>query len=376
VSTPRLEIHLDRIHHNARTLVRRLHPLGITVCGVTKATLGSPEIAHRLLAAGVTGLGDSRTENVERLRRAGITAPVTLIRSPMISQVDRVVAAADTSLNSEIDVIERLSEAARRQRREHGVILMVELGDLREGVMPADLHATVRRVLDFPAIVLRGIGANLACQNGVVPDASNMAELSALAASVESAFGLHLDIVSGGNSANLPWALAPGSDIGRVNQLRLGEAILLGREPVRRSLLEGLRPDAVSLVGEVIESKRKPSHPRGDRGQTAFGLAPGRPASGSEGHRVIVALGRQDLDAEGIVPPDDYELLGASSDHLVLESATRAPAVGSELRFGLNYSALVRSMTSPFVTRRYLGPDHGPARPAEARRERSLRPSG
>jgi predicted amino acid racemase len=354
-----LEIDLDLIGHNARILVQRLSPLGIGVCGVTKATMGSPEVARELLAAGVSSLGESRIENVEHLREAGITAPIILVRSPMVSQADRVVAGADVSLNSEIDVIDRLSISARRQRRSHGVVLMVELGDLREGIMPGDLFDTVRTVSAFPGIVLRGIGTNLACQNGVIPDNANMAELSALATSVEETFGLRLDIISGGNSANLPWALGPHAEIGRVNHLRLGESILLGREPVQRTVLDGLRADAVSMVGEVIESKVKPSQPRGVRGQTAFGVRDDRRPVGGEGHRVIVALGRQDLDTEGLTAPTGVEILGSSSDHLVLDSGATKPEVGSELRFAVNYSALMSSMASPFVTRHFVRSGNG-----------------
>jgi ornithine racemase len=357
VSAPRLEIRLDRIGHNAQTLVQRLNPLGITVCGVTKATMGSPEIARELLAAGVTSLGESRVENIENLRRAGITAPITLIRSPMISQSDRIVASADLSLNSELDVISQLSESAVRQRTVHGIVLMVELGDLREGIMPGDLHDTVLKALGFTGIVLRGIGTNLACQNGVIPDVSNMDELSTLATSIEATFGLNLDIVSGGNSANLQWALEPGVDVGRINHLRLGESILLGRDPVNRSLLDGLHANAISIVGEVIESKLKPSQPKGDRGQTAFGPGTQRRGAQDSTHRVIVALGRQDLDVDGIVPPDGFEILGGSSDHVVLESTLAEPKLGSELRFTPNYSALMRSMSSPFVAREYFRSD-------------------
>ncbi|HEX7459691.1 MAG TPA: alanine racemase, partial [Acidimicrobiales bacterium] len=155
MSAPRLEIDLDRIGHNTRALVRALGRRGIAVCGVTKATLGSPEVARAYLAAGVTSLGESRIENVEHLRQAGIDAPITLIRSPMLSQADRVVAGADVSLNSEVEVIERLSQSALRQGRRHGVVLMVELGDLREGIMPEALLDVVRTVLALPGIALR-----------------------------------------------------------------------------------------------------------------------------------------------------------------------------------------------------------------------------
>ena len=96
MNAPRLEIRLDRIHHNAQTLVDRLALQGISVTGVTKAVLGLPEIARELLSAGVTSLCDSRIENIEQLKRAGLPCEMTLIRSPMVSQTNRVVANAES----------------------------------------------------------------------------------------------------------------------------------------------------------------------------------------------------------------------------------------------------------------------------------------
>jgi ornithine racemase len=359
MTAPRLEISLDRIHHNAAQLVARLGAVGIAVTGVTKATLGSPEVARELLAAGVASLGESRLENIERLRAAGLECGITLIRSPMLSQVDQVVACADVSLNTEPVVVAALSAAAVLAGRHHGVVLMVELGDLREGILPADLEAVVRSTLALPGVELRGIGTNLACRSGVAPDARNMAELSGLATSLEAAFGVTLAVVSGGNSANLEWALG-GCDVGRVNDLRLGEAILLGRETLQRRPIEGLHTDAVTLVAEVIESKVKPAAPWGDLQQTAFGARPetGVPTVADGGavvSQAIVALGQQDVDPAGLTPPDGMVALGASSDHLVLDTGAATLAVGSEVRFGLDYGALLRAMTSPFVGREYRG---------------------
>jgi ornithine racemase len=177
--------------------------------------LGSPAIAGALLRAGVTRLGDSRIENIEAMRGAGLTVPMTLIRSPMISQVDRVVRHVQVSFNTEPAVITGLADAARAAGTTHGIVLMVELGDLREGIMPGGVADVVRHTLGFPDLELRGLGANLACQSGVVPDARNMAELSAIATSVEAMLGRRLDIVSGGNSGNLDWALS-GADTGRI----------------------------------------------------------------------------------------------------------------------------------------------------------------
>jgi predicted amino acid racemase len=347
VTAPRLEIDLERIHHNARTLVDRLGRRGIRVTAVTKATLGSPEIARQLRRAGVEGLGESRIESIEALRRGGVASSITLVRSPMLSQVTRVVAHADVSCNTEVDVLRALSGAARAAGRRHGVLLMVELGDLREGILPVDLAGVSGEVLELPGLDLRGIGTNLACQNGVAPDATNMAQLSELATSIEATFGNTLYVVSGWNSSNLDWALSE-ADVGRVDDLRLGESILLGRETLRREPLDGLHTDAFTLVAEVIESKVKPSSPWGTIGLTAFGVAPPVTDRGDR-RRAIIAVGHQDTDPAGLTPPDGFEVVGASSDHLVVDAGAARVSVGQELTFGLDYSALTRAMASPFV---------------------------
>jgi predicted amino acid racemase len=353
MTAPRLEVDLDKIYHNARTLIKWLAPHGISVTGVTKATLGSPEITGVLLRAGVSALGDSHIENIEAMRLAHVSAPIILIRSPMLSQADRVVTHADMSCNTELEVISKLSSAARRAKRTHGVVLMVELGDLREGIMPGDLEKTVRQTLRFPNIALKGIGTNLACRSGVSPDAKNMAELSALADSIDDTFrpalGAGLGIVSGGNSGNLQWALS-GADTGRINDLRLGEAILLGRETLHRQPIDGLHTDAITLIAEVIESKVKPSQPWGEITQNAFGEAPVVTDRGPIS-QAILAIGRQDTDPSGLDPPPGIEIIGASSDHLIVDSGRFRLSVGSEITFQPNYSALVRAMTSPFVAK-------------------------
>jgi ornithine racemase len=355
VSAPRLEIDLDKVGENARTLVQRLATRGIAVVGVTKAVLGLPPLARVLIEAGVAMLGDSRIENLERLTGAEVDAPTILIRSPMLSQVDRVVAHADVSCNTETAVLTALAAAATSAGTTHGVMLMVELGDLREGILPEDLEAVVAGVLQQPSLDLRGIGTNLACQSGIVPDAANMGELSDLVDAIEGRFGLHLDMVSGGNSANLGWAL-DGIDPGRVNQLRLGESLLLGRDPLDRRSIPGLHLDAFTLVAEVIEAIDKPSAPRGTVAQAAFGSPTPRPDRGVI-HQAIVALGQQDTDPAGLQPPDGVTVLGASSDHVVLDTGSNRLHPGDEVMFGLDYSALVRAMTSPYVACRPMADD-------------------
>jgi predicted amino acid racemase len=356
---PRIEIDLEKIHHNACTLVKRLAHRGISVTAVTKATPGSAEIATSLLRAGVSAIGDSRIENIEAMRLARVSAEMTLIRSPMLSQVERVAMHADVSFNTEIEVIRRLSQEAQKRHRTHGVVLMVELGDLREGIMPGDLIETVRETLRLPNIQLKGIGTNLACRCGVSPDAGNMAELSALAELIETTFDLKLEIISGGNSANLEWALS-GAETGRINNLRLGEAILLGCETLHRQPINDLFTDAFTLVAEVIETKVKPSQPSGTIAQTAFGEATPVIDRGLV-TQSILAIGRQDTDPDGLLPPSGIEIMGASSDHLVLISDNRDLTPGSEVTFQLNYSALVHAMTSPFIANIVVTSEHDAA---------------
>lgn len=352
MTAPRLEIDLQKILHNATTLVARLDEQEITVTAVTKAMLGSPQLAHTLIAAGVSGLADSRIENIEAMRRAGIAAPITLIRSPMLSQVKRVVAHANISLNSELDTIRSLSLAAQEQNVTHGVVLMIELGDLREGIMPGDVESTVERVLRYPNIDLTGIGSNLACRSGVSPDDINMALLSATADSIESTFNTQLKVVTGGNSANLDW-VSNRKGPTRINNLRLGESILLGREPLHRQPIAGLYTDAIVLVAEVIESKTKPKYPWGKMAQTAFGKNPQtqtrQQANGETVAQSIMAIGHQDTDPTGLQLPSGMTFLGASSDHLIVETRGFTLRLGSEIKILPDYSALLRAMTSPFV---------------------------
>jgi predicted amino acid racemase len=362
MTAPRLEIDLSKIQHNARALVERLARHGISVTGVTKASLGSPELAGALLRSGVKALGESRIENIEALRHAQIPGPMILLRSPMLSQVPRVVASADISFNTEIEVIERLSFEAQAQGRRHGVVLMVELGDLREGILPVDLEETVRVTVSQPNLRLVGIGTNLACHSGASPDARNMSELSTLAHSLESTFDLTLDIVSGGNSANLDWALS-GAAPGRINNLRLGESILLGRETLHRRPIAGLHTDAMTIVAETIECKTKPSQPWGEIAQPAFGEAASTPSNRGEISQAILALGRQEIDPLGLYPPPGIEILGASSDHLVVDSGPHPLRIGSEVTFQVNYSALLRAMSSTSVAKVFLRQDHRPLVP-------------
>lgn len=343
MKNPRLEVDLCKIRHNAQTLVGRLTPRGLGITAVTKAVCGNPAIARAMLEGGAVGLAEARLRNVRRLREAGLTCAVTLIRTPMLSEAAEVVRLCETSFNSDLRVISALSAEFCPRRPAHGIILMVEMGDLREGILPEELGALALRVRALPGVVLQGIGANFACFGGQAPEPAIMMALSDIVVETERTCGVILQTVSGDNSANLPWAMG-AAPTGRITDLRLGEAILLGLEPVSGDRIAGLHTDAITLVAEVIEAgfKSLPS-------RAAKATASGRRIRPSRTTRLILALGVQDTDVQGLVMPVGATFVGPTSGHLVVVTQNALPRPGGEMRFQLNYSALMRAMAAPDV---------------------------
>jgi predicted amino acid racemase len=356
VRSPWIEIDLDKIEHNARTVVGLCAGHGIVVAGVTKGTCGLPEVARAMLRGGVTAIGESRMQNVRRLREAGIEAPLWLLRVPPLSQVAEVVECVDLSLNSELAVLAGLSEAALRRDAVHDVIVMVDLGDLREGVWPDDLVPFVREMRGLGGVRVVGLGANLTCYAGVAPSEHNMGLLARCARAVEEEMGEPLACVSGGNSSALP-LIADGGMPERIDHVRIGEAILLGRETVGHSAWPDTHQDAFRLHAEVIELKEKPSAPVGEVGEDAFGRSPSFTDRG-ERRRALVNVGREDVDPQGLTPCDaGLQVLGASSDYLLLDvtDARSELAMGDVVRFSMSYGSLLAAMDSQYVEKKLLG---------------------
>ena len=355
VNTPYLTIDLDKIEHNARTIVDLCNKYGIAVTGVTKGVCGHPEIAGAMLRGGVTSIADSRLKNIQRLKNAGIDTDFILLRVPPLSAVEAVVEAVDFSLNAELAVLEGLSAAAIRAGKIHDVMLMVDLGDLREGIWPDDMMAFVSQAINFNGICIKGIGTNLACFGGVVPSVENMNQLARLADEIEQRFAITLEWVSGINSSGLEM-IASGKMPQRINHARIGEAILLGRETIHRKPWPGTVQDAFVLHAEIVELKKKPSLPVGERSEDAFGELVEYEDRGNI-LRALINVGREDIDIQGITPMDSrIDILGGSSGYLVLDVSAMEDtiAVGDELSFTLNYSALLTAMTSEYVTKHIL----------------------
>ncbi len=176
---PRIEISLSQIQENTQFLADFHMGKGVSLMGVTKAVLGEPSVAKAMIQGGVKFIADSRIENILRMKNAGISIPFVLLRTPL-SQAESIVENVDISLNTEMETLKKLSYHAKAQNKTHQVIIMVELGDLREGVLLSDLPQFIRETLSLSHITITGIGCNLACYGGIIPDDKNMQELSEL----------------------------------------------------------------------------------------------------------------------------------------------------------------------------------------------------
>ncbi|MBE0449632.1 MAG: alanine/ornithine racemase family PLP-dependent enzyme [Clostridia bacterium] len=345
---PRVVINRKKLYENSKVVVDIARKQGINVYAVTKVYCGIKELAEVSIKAGVVGIADSRVENLILMK--DLDVPKMLLRLPMGSEADQVVKYADVSLNSELSTMRLLNEAAEGIGKKHGVILMIDLGDLREGILPEQVDEIVSEILKLKNLELEGIGVNLTCYGGVIPNPLNLGELSQISSDIETKYGIALKAVSGGNSSSL-YLLERGDMPGRINQLRVGEAIVLGRETAYGDQIPGTHDDVFVLEAKIIELKEKSSIPRGEIGMDAFGNKPTFEDKGQM-KRAIVAIGRQDVEPSGLVPFDEkIEIIGASSDHMILDltHVTAGYSVGDVVKFRMDYGAMLRLFTSHYV---------------------------
>lgn len=347
---PAIKIDLEKLKHNTGVLVEKCGRLGIDVVPVTKVYCGMPEIARASVAAGAKMLADSRIENIKKLK--DIEVPKVLLRIPMLSQVEEVVRYVDISLNSEYEVIKALSEKALELGKVHKIILMIDLGDLREGEWNETAVEFAGRIMELKGVRLVGVGTNLTCYGAVIPSPENLGLLVSLAEEIEKKYNIKLEIISGGNSSSIH-LIEKNQIPGRVNQLRLGESIVLGTESAYGERIEGTYGDVFTYMAEIIELKEKPSVPTGETGMDAFGEKPVFVDRGIR-KRAILASGRQDIKFDGITPRDKGAIvLGASSDHLIIDvsDCVKDYKVGDIMEFDMSYGALLAAFTSEYVAK-------------------------
>lgn len=352
---PKVEINLDTIRGNAATITSLCANRGITIAGVVKCTCGSPEVATSMLAGGVRQIADSRIENLERMRNNGINAELMLLRTPMKSQIARTVKTADISLNSDLEIIGMLSDEAVCQRKTHDIILMIDIGDRREGLMPEDVIPAIGKILNMPGVKLAGIGTNLTCFGGILPSIKNMQKFADISNKIETKYKIKLRWISGGNSSSLQMII-DGTMPGKINHVRLGESILLGRETAYGKLLPDTSQNAFCLTAEVIESGIKPNATEGIAGLDALGRIPVQLSDNNNRRRALLGIGREDTVLESLRPVlPGIKVLGGSSDHLIVdtEDCNKLYVAGDVISFNLTYAALLGCMTSNYVNKDY-----------------------
>ncbi len=346
---PRLTVKVNKFRYNVRTVAGWCRDRGISLAYVTKCTLADPILCDAAREEGAALFADSRLLNLAHVPEG---SPRLMLRVGCPEEADRIVHTADISLQSEAETIRALGRAAREQGKKHRVVLMIDLGDLREGLYfenSEGILSAAEAVVKERGLELYGVGTNLTCFGGILPSPENLGVLTDIADDLRRRFTLPMPFVSSGNSSSLPLLLSGRMPAG-VTNLRVGESILLGTDTAHGGPLAGLLQDVFALDVQLVEVQKKPSRPVGESSLNAFGE---KVAFADKGEmlRGICAVGRQDADIDGLRPlTEDVEILGGSSDHLLVD-LSRRPELrpGDVLSFAPSYGALLRLYTSPFV---------------------------
>ena len=358
---PQLEVDLSILRSNARQVITRCQQQGIRVCGVVKGVDGLPEVARAMRLCGAEELGTSRLEQVERCRAAGVGGPWLLIRIPGLSELPDVVRLCETSLQSERVTLDALEEECVLQGKTHRVIVMADLGDLREGFWDKDemVDVCVHVERELPHVELAGVGVNLTCYGSTKPTPEKMQALLDIAARIEKRIGRKLEIISGGATSSytlVHWGTMPAD----INHLRIGENILLGKDlQVNWGIqdMDYLRMDGFTLRAEVVEVREKPTYPIGEFAIDAFGRKPVYVDRGIR-RRAILALGRADVgELESLIPREaGLTVIGGSSDHCIVdvEDCPRRLEVGDIVEFSLCYSHLLYATSRSDITIQFV----------------------
>jgi len=357
---PMLEINLIKLKHNIDSVLDICEKSGIKVAGVVKGFNAIYEMIEVYSKSKCSSLASSRIEQLIECRKVSPNMPTMMIRLPMLSEIELVVRYADSSLNSEMVTLEALEKESSIQKKIHNVILMVDVGDLREGFF--SIESVVETALyvekNMPSLHLLGLGINLGCYGAIKATVEKMDELIAVADAVETAISRKLEILSGGNTTSMPLVFS-GIMPKRINHLRIGEGLCLTYDYGEFFGIDNsfLHQDALVLKASVIEIKDKPSYPIGIIGHDGFGHYPSYTDRGTR-RRALLAVGKVDFgEVEMIFPKNKkVEIVGASSDHLILdiENCKNEIKIGDILEFELTYMSMVYATSSRNVKKSIL----------------------
>ena len=348
---PVLEIHAGKLKNNAKLLKEQCSNWQIDPVFVTKGVCAYPGVIQAVQAGGINRFADSRMQNIIAAKREIPGLNYLLIRIPALDEAEEVVRWTDCSLQSQIETIRAVSEEALRQGKVHPIILMIDVGDLREGVWGyGQISEIAAQIRECHGVKLIGLGTNVGCYGSVLPSPENTRVLVDWRDFLNSAYGFQIMTISVGGTCSLK-LLEDGTMPTEVNHIRVGEAILCGEDTTGNHRLSGFYWDAFRISAQVVELKRKPSVPVGELGRDCSGNQPSYPDRGIR-LRAICARGKQDIDGAALTPfLSGAEIIGASSDHLIVdvEDCKEDIHPGDQLWFRCGYMAVLHAMTSSYV---------------------------
>lgn len=346
----------QKLAHNYQHLDRLLATHHISWAVVSKMLCGSQVFLEALLSLGMKQVCDSRISHLKLIKEIRPDVETIYIKPPALQAIPHVVAYADISCNTEFETICRLSEEAVRQGKVHRIIIMIELGELREGVLRDDLVSFYERVFELPGIEVIGIGANLTCMYGVLPNHDKLIQLSLYKQLIEARFNRKIPFVSGGASVTIP-LIFEGTLPAGINHFRIGETLYLGTDVYHQGVLPGMHPDVFRLYAQIIELNEKPTTPMGEMGANlngevvSFEQQQGNPHS----YRALLDVGLLDVDEAHVWPiAGGVKIVGASSDMIVVDLGENPNEfkVGDFLEFRMDYMGTLRLMNSPYVEKK------------------------
>ena len=357
---PRLVVDLGILRKNMQEVMARANAMGIQVAGVIKACNGLVPVARLFQEVGCRWVATSRLEQMRHMQEGGITLPGMLIRIPMLTELPEMVELCEVSLQSDLTVLKATNEEAGRQGKIHQVILMKDLGDLREGFWEmSELIEAAKFVEAAPNLHLLGTGTNLGCYGSVTPTEAKMKELVEVHRETEKAVGRKLEVISGADTTAFPRVL-DGTMPSEVNSMRLGEILTIGRDlPILYNTpTPFLRNDPWHLAAEVVEARTKASHPIGELSVDAYGQKPVYEDIGMR-RKALLAVGRADFAEpfELICRTQGVRVLGASFDHTILDvtDAETPVQVGDILRFDIRYTGITFATMGSSIAVEYVG---------------------
>lgn len=312
----------------------------------------------------VHSIGDSRLSSLKNVKEIDPSLVTMYIKPPAAKLADSIVKYADISLNTSIETIKFLDEAARNQKKIHRIVIMIEMGELREGVVRENIIDFYKQAFEMDNIRIDGIGTNLGCMYGVEPTYDKLIQLSLYKQLLEARFDRELKLISGGSSITLP--LINQKKIPElVNHFRIGEAAFLGTTPLTNDRYNDLHMDTFSYEANILELEEKAYIPDGDISDASIGhsIDLDKYEEHDKTYKAIVDFGLLDVDSDELKPADgSVAFIGTTSDLTVFDvgenmdnkSVTKYK-VGEKIRFKPSYMGAARLMNSKFVDKIIVG---------------------